>query len=213
MRPRPHDLLRVRGAGCLASIEAPDWVGESLVSTPWVVVRRAAAAAGLVAVGIRGVSRAHRYALTISQDWIETIIGPEDLAEVDSVHAARVFQILTEIRPMLNATGFKWGPTGSVGFELATGTTTANSHSDLDLIVRIGSLNRDTVAQLAILRRELPNSDCRIDCQVELPAGAVALTELVGDQVQVLLRTPTGALLTTRDELASMDADAMATRR
>jgi phosphoribosyl-dephospho-CoA transferase len=69
---RPHDLLRLSRAGVLEP-DAPPWANSALSVTPWVVVRRAAAPIGRIAVGVRGTSRSERYA---------TVVNPDDVCEV-----------------------------------------------------------------------------------------------------------------------------------
>ena len=103
--------------------DAPSWTHGALRTTPWVVVRRAAAPAGFVAVGIRGADRSQRYAWLVSADDVESRLSPEDLTDVHPLAGRDVPAILAlhESRALLRESRFPWGPTGSVGFELATG--------------------------------------------------------------------------------------------
>ncbi|HXO30714.1 MAG TPA: hypothetical protein VN901_00015, partial [Candidatus Acidoferrales bacterium] len=60
--PRVHDLLLLRsGTVSSAEMTKPAWVTSSPAADLWVVVRRAIAADGLVAVGIRGINRHQRW--------------------------------------------------------------------------------------------------------------------------------------------------------
>jgi hypothetical protein len=74
--------------------------------------------------------------------------------------------------------------------------------SDLDLIVRLDSVSSENLEQLKALNAQCTSAQVRIDCQVQLPAGAVALSELTGTNPQVLLRSNTGVCLTPRHLLS-----------
>jgi hypothetical protein len=62
MTPHVHDLLLIK-SGSLSSADGvrPVWVSSFLAPNLWVVVRRAIAPAGLVAVGLRGSNRQQRW--------------------------------------------------------------------------------------------------------------------------------------------------------
>jgi phosphoribosyl-dephospho-CoA transferase len=201
MTPRPHDLLRLSAAaaGALPS-DAPPWTRGVLRTAPWVVVRRATAPAGFVAAGIRGADRSHRYAWLVSSDDIQTRLAPEDLADVSALVGRDVPAILAlpKARELLGEARFPWGPTGSVGFELATGIPTATSDSDLDLLVRVDQLDAAALARLTTLFGRLAHLGVRVDCQVDTPVGAIALAELVSESNEVLVRTPSGPRLVER---------------
>ena len=192
---RTHDLVRVTDPELLVPSGAPDWVLAAVSTTPWVVVRRAAAAAGQLSVGVRGATRALRHATAIPIASVAEALPPEalvpriddmptDLPARRSLHAAR---------RRLDALGETWGPTGSMGFELAAGAPTVTPESDLDLVVRArGWSSRARFERLAGVLAELP---ARVDCQIETAEGAIALTEIVSDARELLLRTPTGPRL------------------
>lgn len=186
--PRPHDLLRLRRAE--PPVDAPAWVPDALRVTPWVVVRRAVADDGLVGVGVRGRERWQRYAWTAPVDAVVETVTPEMLAHATPTRDLPVFRALRSVRPILD--GVCWGPTGSVGFELATRTRAATATSDLDIVVRQPIPN---------LYELLTTLDVRVDCQVETQWGAVALAELASGADDVLVRTPTGPILHPRTAL------------
>lgn len=195
--PRPHDLLRLTGAD-VAPPDAPGWVGVALRTTPWAVVRRAESAKGLISVGVRGRHRADRYAMTVhAGDVIETR-SPEALTRSPAASGVPAMQTLNGVRAALDRTGLGWGPTGSVGFELATGVPTATGQSDLDLLVRVARPVSDVLADLTDLSRLFIGQPARIDCQIETLWGAVALTELVAGQPEILVRTAAGPRLVSR---------------
>ena len=83
-----------------------------------------------------------------------------------------------------------WGPTGSVGFELATGDPVVQPTSDLDLLIRLPEwIGRDTAqALLGTLSTHAAQTGVRLDAQLETPAGAVSLAEYAGSTRRVLLR-------------------------
>jgi phosphoribosyl-dephospho-CoA transferase len=193
--PRPHDLLRLSGRR--VPPDAPRWASRALGVTPWVVVRRAAAPTGRIAVGVRGTSRSERYATAVDPDDVCEVVEPEDLAHIVPRAGRELAAMCTlhAVRPVLECTGLPWGPTGSVGFDLATGIPAATTESDLDLIVRVSRGLSGALALLAALHREFRSLAVRVDCQVEIPSGAIALAELVGGQSDVMVRTAAGPRL------------------
>lgn len=200
-RWRPHDLLKLRR---LRHDESePSWVGEAFARAPFAVVRRAVAAPGFIAVGVRGETRTQRYGAWAASADVETAIAPEALTEVapsSDRGTLPVFVVLAALRrsaATLNA--FRWGPTGSVGFELATGMPTATSTSDLDLLIRAPArLAREhAVVLLQELNACAVDAAVRIDAQLETPAGGVALMELASGQLRVMARHSQGPQLIT----------------
>ena len=194
-KPRPHDLLLLADPRNAVPSYAPPWVATALRKAPWVVVRRTAAPAGRVAVGVRGTARSHRFAMEISDTSFIEALGPEDLctrpAELQSaLPAARALRAASAL---LNRTGLPWGPTGSVGFQLASGVRTVTSSSDLDLLLRPSRL--PARARLIGLHLALQRLPVRVDCQVEIDDGAIALGELASDVRRMLLRSATGPRL------------------
>jgi phosphoribosyl-dephospho-CoA transferase len=165
-----------------------------------VVVRRAAAPAGFVAVGIRGGDRSHRYPWLVRTDDIQTTLSPEDLITFSTLAGRDVPAIsaLPEARKLLGEARFPWGPTGSVGFELATGIPTASADSDLDVLVRVDEFNTAALARLATLFEGFAHLGTRVDCQVDTHVGAIALAELVSTSSELLVRTPSGPRLLER---------------
>ena len=195
---RPHDLLRVTGPTALPA-DAPAWALNALSDTPWVEVRRDRAPDGYLPVGVRGASRSERYGtLVAAADVLETA-PPETLTDVPGRNLPAI-QALRGLRPVLDDAGLPWGPTGSVGFELATGHPAATSTSDLDLLVRISDL-RCALPALVSLDHAFDSVECRVDCQVETRCGAAALTELVDGRPEVMVRTADGPCLVDRTEL------------
>lgn len=190
----PHDLLWGLSVADL-SAEAPVWVTEVVGAGLPVVVRRAQVAEGLVAVGIRGHSRDQRYAMVMRLTDITRRVRPEELVEAVDNETARwpALRALRQIRPVMDALGLPWGVAGSVGFELACGAAVLHQDSDLDLVLRTARFfSRE---QAAALVHALEGAVCRIDLQLQTPAGAVALREWSGPARQVLLKADDAARL------------------
>lgn len=195
--PRPHDLIRVAPT---LEVTGPDWVRPALAAAPWVVVRRATCPPGLVPVGIRGHWRSQRHPTVIdAADILEILSPPELLQRLDQLPDLPAAAALRAAAAIMAPTGLRWGPCGSVGFTLASGVVMMTAESDLDLIVTAERLPpRDVLVALAAALSELP---ARVDCQLDLPAGGVALGEIVRAE-RVLVRTDNGPVLTTVAELA-----------
>ncbi|WP_051740948.1 malonate decarboxylase holo-ACP synthase [Streptomyces xylophagus] len=192
---RAHDLIRLTDPAVLLTGTEPDWVARSLLTTPWVVVRRAEAPPGHLPVGVRGTARHERHAARIPLRAAARTVRPEELRPGDGTDRTPALAALRQIGPLLDELGLPWGPVGSVGFERATGRPVTTAASDLDLIVRTETL--PTPAWAAGLHNRLSDLPARVDCQIEMPAGAVALAELAAGPAQLLLRTRNGPRLTT----------------
>ena len=197
----PHDLLRIRGACDLCSTHSsPDWVAASLARVRWAVVRRSLPLEGMLPVGIRGNSREQRFAAYLPVEAILDRITPEDLAHRGSWRFSRRGGELPALRDLdfvcqiMADFGLQWGPTGSVGFEIATGVPTAQMNSDLDLLIRAPSeLTVDVCRRLCIRLSE--QVAVRTDVLIETGTGAIALDEYVRGGMPILLRSSTGPKL------------------
>ena len=199
-RWRAHDLVRLQKLDSLA--DEPAWVRDAFERAPYAVVRRALAAEGFIAVGVRGADRAQRYGTWARADDIVSVVSPESLAQSQTV-AGRdrlpSFAALNSLQCDSNGllARFIWGPTGSAGFELATRVPTVNESSDLDLLIRAPEplaleLAREVLEQLRTLAERI---GMRIDAQLETPAGGVALAEWAAGKTRVLARHASGPRL------------------
>lgn len=193
--PRPHDLLWGMAPAMLPD-DAPQWARQVLAAGAPVVVRRAECADGWVAVGVRGLQRAQRLACLMPLAAIQERLSPE---AVRSHRAAAecaawpALQALASVGPVLDALGLAWGPTGGVGYQLASGIEVLHAESDLDLLLRTPQpLARAAAKHLLDI---LDCAPCRIDLQLQTPAGAVALREWAGPARRVMLKATRCAAL------------------
>jgi phosphoribosyl-dephospho-CoA transferase len=200
--PAVHALLRVIDIGGLVwEAGRPDWAGDSLHRAPWVVVRRRPGRPGVSAVGVRGMHRAQRSAAWVPDGAVALCVTPQLLAEQrswlkyppDMAHPA--VMVLQDAARILDGHGHagEWGPAGSVGFELASGTRCTTAASDLDLVLRSDRfISRPEAARLQADLEKLP---VRIDLLLETAHGAVAFSEYASDNAVMLLRSAEGTRL------------------
>ncbi|QBR00009.1 malonate decarboxylase holo-ACP synthase [Paraburkholderia pallida] len=202
-RWRAHDLLRLAR---LTPVEGePDWVRTAFARAPFAVVRRAQAAPGFVAAGVRGATRAERFGTWVDVEDIESSISPEVLLAAAPSPARATFAAFVALAALRETPGplhdFVWGPTGSAGFELATQAPTLTESSDLDVLIRMPQRSDAATihALAAALAHAAQRAGTRVDAQVETPAGGVALAELAqlapGKKSRVLARASDGARL------------------
>ncbi len=201
MRPEPgtHALLRIAAAEVLqCDTHLPEWVVQALRRAPWVVVRRAGVREGLIPIGVRGAARSMRFAAWLPPGEVREAVNPRELAARRGwrahPRAARVpaLAALGRVEECLQRAGLGscWGPTGSVGFELASGCPTATPHSDLDLMLHADAPLPSEAA--AAVLTEFISLPARVDVLLETPYGAVALAEYLSAPRPILLRTATG---------------------
>jgi phosphoribosyl-dephospho-CoA transferase len=200
--PAVHALLRVADLDALAwEAPRPHWASAALQLAPWAVVRRAAPRIEVWPVGVRGGQRQQRCAAWLSHRAIQERITPQMLAakrvwrQRSSAAATPAVAALDEAAAILVAHGFagRWGPGGSVGFELASGVPSTTSGSDLDLVV---SADEPLARTDAIrLHADLSKLPVRIDLLLETPYGAVALAEYAKAAGATLMRSAEGPRL------------------
>src|SRR5450432_1343225 len=182
---RVHDLLRtLKTVGFRFDDSAPSWAVSRATSSPWVVARRARAESGWHAAGLRGLERCERCALWVHESAIAEVIAPEDLAAGGPAIAPRrdnlalpalraLPAVATIMQDCLDAAS--WGPTGSVGLELASGQPWVTESSDLDVMVRAQAPLARRLART--LHRCLSQLQPRVDVLIETPLGGVALAD------------------------------------
>jgi phosphoribosyl-dephospho-CoA transferase len=197
-RFRPHDILRIDPARIAKVLELEDsfcWTmaEESLWKAPFVVVRRADDKSGLIPVGIRGADRSQRFAAWLDLRGVCQRIEPESLRTSAEIHGMPAIAILRALQDRWASLAFPWGPTGGIGFELASGVRTVTETSDLDLLIR--SEERITYNSLRRLADSASDFEGALDMQIETPHGGFALQEFLSSRGTVLLRTSTGPAL------------------
>ncbi|MFC4529175.1 malonate decarboxylase holo-ACP synthase [Sphaerisporangium dianthi] len=191
MTARPHDLLRLAGDAALGAA-LPGWATASLAACPWAVVRRAPHPPGLIPVGVRGPGRGQRHAALVPAGAVTRRVPPEELNR-QRPRRPRLAATLSAVGLRLAAElggGAAWGPTGSVGFELATGHPATHPASDLDLLLR--TPHRLTPALAARLTTAFAALPSTVDCQLETPCGGVGLAEWARTGGPVMARTGHG---------------------
>lgn len=197
MELNPHDLLQIKDVTDLISYSAiPEWVEGALMNAPFVVVRRVQAPKGLCAIGVRGTERSERFGAFLDINNVVKHIRPEQLAEEKNWKniSKEIFRGLDQIDNILKKYSLSWGPTGSVGFELASGKDTVTEKSDLDIIIHINEGLRLEIAKE--IKQEFDNITYRVDVQVEIEEGAFSLIEFIQSEGKpILLRTANGPML------------------
>jgi phosphoribosyl-dephospho-CoA transferase len=200
--PAVHALLRLSDLDALHwEGLRPDWAGASLQRAPWVVVRRLAHGPCVIPVGVRGALRPQRAAAWLPDCAVRKCLTPQQLAAQRAWrrhpgrHTNPAIEVLDEVASVLEAQGLdgRWGPGGSVGFELASALPTTTPDSDLDLVLQADQPMARSDADR--LHAELSRLPVRIDVLLETPRGAVALSEYVECSGVTLLRCADGPRL------------------
>ena len=198
-----HDLVRLRtpeisaACGSEPSLIKHSWVKASLKRSPWVVVRRAAAPQGFIAVGVRGEKRHERWGGLVRLERIAERTRPWDL-RTRTISNERVslpaMQALRHLETELSQLPLQWGPGGSVGYEIASGVSTATLRSDLDLIIRAPV--RLELALAKDILATINTAPARVDARVETLSCGFSLQEYCSDTTRkILVHTPTGYAL------------------
>ncbi|MNB82190.1 Phosphoribosyl-dephospho-CoA transferase [compost metagenome] len=191
---RPHDLI------WLTARDALEGITESWVDGVWdtglpVVVRRDVDDNGRIPVGVRGLKRDQRAAGWVKPECVTRVVSPDDLsAATDLLRSPFITQPPVQVAFQLaqQAWPWTWGITGSTGYALATGVPVIHADSDLDLLIR--APQPLTAEELERWAGQLRHALCRVDTQVETPAGGFALNEWLRDG-KALLKTHTGPRL------------------
>jgi phosphoribosyl-dephospho-CoA transferase len=176
--PRVHDLLQI-DSDAPPAIAAPSWVKQTLSSCPWVVARRAEARVDEIAVGVRGSSRNQRWGGFLKKSFIRRIVTPAELVHLrqSAILSARTpaLRALREVLERWRDLSLQWGPTGSVGFELATGSRATTEGSDLD--IAIDAPFRMTKEKAFSLCHSVIGLQVKVDVRVETPKCGFSLQE------------------------------------
>jgi phosphoribosyl-dephospho-CoA transferase len=190
-----HDLLWISEQSEFFSSEQPSWVRDALQRRSVVVVRRAQAPPGFVSVGIRGDARGQRHAAWLRVCDVQAYRTPESLAAQrgwlnNSMGiASRLLAALALVSEISDKEQIVWGPTGSVGYQLATTFPVTTAASDLDVLLRCRL--RPDRTQMKAFDKALRNSPARVDVVLEGPLGGVAINEYLASE-EVLIKGSEG---------------------
>ena len=189
--PQVHDLLLLDPDALQPMCsDAPNWVRPSLASCPWVVIRRAQAPAGQIAVGVRGSTRSERWGCFVSKDFVRKVVRPTELLALARSESRTLrtapFRSLRELTARWRDLALPWGPMGSAGFELATGCPVTTGLSDLDVAIR--AEERISLEHARSLWERALGLPTKVDIRVETPACGFSLEEYAHAHSPILLR-------------------------
>lgn len=195
--PQVHDLVQI-DPDSLNDIAPPDWVVPALQSCPWAVVRRAAAAPGELAIGVRGNTRDKRWGGFICKNSVSSAVRPRDLLTIycssTTVPRTPAMRVLRQVIERWQDFDLPWGPVGSVALELVSGEHITTESSDLD--IAISASRRITVEQARWLWHCVAALQPHVDVRVETGGCGFFLQEYacVGPK-RILLRYRDGVCL------------------
>ncbi|MCH4246587.1 MAG: malonate decarboxylase holo-ACP synthase [Acinetobacter populi] len=191
MQLQPHDLIW--GLTCAdLPVDIPVWVSQVIERGDPVVMRRAITGSEKIPIGIRGAQRHQRYALEMSIYQIKKCIKPEQLCHVEYEQFPHLAERMQCLQQRMQVFPWKWGYTGSMGFELATGYKTVTAQSDIDVLIRVPQYL--SKIQALEIWYQLEQTALPLDVQLQTPYGGVALKEWIRAG-KVLLKCNEGAVL------------------
>lgn len=197
---KPHDLIRF-DASFLQGEDLPDWITTMRETVTFAVIRRAEPSNGALPIGIRGSQRHQRWGGWLTPKAVVQHWTPESLvANIAHLPPERSCSVpalagLLKWHERMAGSAWSWGPTGSVGFELATGQAAATHNSDLDLTIRCEKpISKQDACSLLETSADL---GVRCDVALETPLGAVALLEFARTKGPMAIKTPREPKLTT----------------
>ena len=211
MELKPHDLVQIRGIDELIFIQPfPDWAVSSLTKSPFVVVRRAEPFDNCTPIGIRGYNRGQRFGAYLSAKHLLNVITPYSLSDTSNWKALYTgsfplaIKSLLRIKPILDRSGYNWGPTGSAGFEVATGSKVLKDSSDLDLVLDMP--NRIGLKWANELLQAIQDmATIVVDIQLNTPIGGMSMKEYINYNT-VLIKTNKGPVLKKAQSIWSPEA-------
>jgi phosphoribosyl-dephospho-CoA transferase len=173
-----HDLILLRTESAVISTQGDDPACPYLNPNqrPWVVVRRGRISDGLIPVGVRGSQRHERWAgFTRLSEVLETR-RPDQLRLLlakDSRRGLQAFRTLSYLESHLVGLDMRWGPGGSVGYELASGIPAVRADSDLDFI--LSAPRKLEITEALDLWHMISSASGKVDAVVETPCCGFSL--------------------------------------
>lgn len=198
MEIKVHDIVKFESIEHLEkSIPIPDWAIGSPASKNFAVVRRMPIMDNKVPIGLRGDTREQRFGTFIDKNNILEVITPPSLVNrIENFNNKPYYAALKSMKEQFEKMDILWGPTGSVGFELATSIKVTKKSSDIDLCIYMKQIQRELLMEIW---RFLEGLNQRVDVQVEIASvGAFLLNDYVKHEKSgFIVRTPYGPQLCT----------------
>ncbi|GAB5057744.1 malonate decarboxylase holo-ACP synthase [Companilactobacillus alimentarius] len=187
----PHDLLKIDSVASLTD-GLSDWADKSFLESLTVVVRRSPIVDNQIPVGIRGMKREQRFATFVNSENVVRVITPYELvkgkcwvnvsSDRQDIPAIKALPVVSKILK-----DFKWGISGSVGFELATATKTSKMTSDLDLVwLPQEPLSKESAKNLL---KKLNQFGVHVDLQVIRNNNGFSLEEYANSGSTIMMKT------------------------
>lgn len=179
MEIKVHDIVQFKTIEDIENVIGhPDWVKDAPAAKNFGVVRRMPITNKLVPIGLRGNTREQRYGAFLHENKIMQVISPVSLVhriEIEGLGNRIYYPALYSIKDEFEKYKLAWGPTGSVGFEIATSISATTPNSDIDICLYLNEIDTDLLVKVG---RFLEGLDRRIDSQVEIPSiGAFLLND------------------------------------
>lgn len=196
MEIKVHDIVKFTNIDKLKHFTVvPDWVFNTKSASNYGVVRRMPISNKLIPIGLRGKSREQRFGTYIHEENIVEVITPNSLVKYIDEFSDRIYYpILKSIRDEFSKLHLSWGPTGSIGFEMATNINVTSIRSDIDMTLYIESIDEELLTEVG---RFINTFDKQIDVQIEIPIiGAFLLNDYTrNNETGFIIRTPFGPQL------------------
>lgn len=198
VKVEPHDLLKISSINDLITDGLPQWAEDIFPDSLTVVVRRSEIINSKIPVGIRGIKREQRFAAFVLDSDVKEIITPYQLVSEkswqnvsDERKKLPAIKALPAVAKILQE--YKWGISGSVGFELATGTNSAKMTSDLDLVWKPDtSISREGAKNLLA---KLNQFGVHADLQVIQGSNGFSLEEYSQSKSTIMMKTLSDPIL------------------
>lgn len=201
MEIKVHDIVKFESIAVLEkTTPIPDWVFNAPAAKNYGVVRRMPIMDDMVPIGLRGNIREQRFGTFIHQSRIVEVMTPIELVDRIEGYTNEIhLPTLKKIKQAFEQFNLRWGPTGSVGFELATAISVTTERSDIDVCIYMEEIDRELLIEVGKILETLER---RVDVQVEMASvGAFLLHDfLKHEKLGFVVRTPFGPQLCTTVE-------------